>query len=150
MKGNRMGREVAESMIRRSDHGKKGFLRFAFDEDWLNPQLYDLILNTEKLSIDSAVKMVVEAAKSKEINACGIDSVKSLKKPSLHRKLEAAFLEKGILYPHLFFTVNEAGSVRFYGVVNSQEEKENIEKVVKKIKDVKRVSIGLKIIQGEI
>ena len=46
--------------------------------------------------------------------------------------------------------MNAAGSARLYGVVNSQEEKENIEKVVKKIKDVKRVSIGLKIIQGGI
>jgi len=60
-------------MIRQSDHDKRGFVRYAFDEDWLNPQLYDLLLNVDKLSFDSATKIVIDAAKSDEIKACGRD-----------------------------------------------------------------------------
>ena len=56
-------------MVERADHDKRGFLRDAFDEDWLNPQLYDLLLNTDTLSINSAVKIVVDAARSDEIKA---------------------------------------------------------------------------------
>jgi cytidylate kinase len=148
MAERRVGREVAEQMINRSDHDKRGFLRFAFDEDWLNPQLYDLLLNMDKLTINSAVKIVVDAAKSDEIKACGRDSVKLLGKLSLHRKVESAFLEAGVTNPHLFVTVEDANSVRLYGVVNSSEEKEMLEKTIKGIKDVKKVTNDVTIFRG--
>ena len=148
MTERRVEREVAEQIINRSDHDKRGFLRFAFDEDWLNPQLYDLLLNMDKLSINSAVKIVVDAAKSDEIKACGRDSVKLLGKLSLHRKVESALLEAGVTNPHLFVTVEDANSVRLYGVVNSSEEKEMLEKTVKGIKDVKKVTNDVTVFKG--
>jgi cytidylate kinase len=145
MEENHLGREVAEKMTQRSDNDKRGFLRFAFDEDWLNPHLYDLILNTDKLSVESAVKMVIDAAKSDEIKACGIDSVKSLGKLSLQRKIEAAFLEAGLTHQNLFFTVEDTDSVRLYGLVNSLEKKEKIEAIVKGIKGIKNMTNDLTI-----
>lgn len=148
MEEKKMEREVAEKIITRSDHDKRGFLRFAFDEDWLNPQLYDLILNTDKLSIDSAVKMVNDAAKSDEIKTCGLESVKSLGKLSLHRKVEAAFLEAGITNANLFITVEDMNSVRLYGIVHSSEEKEEVEKVVKRIKEVAGIKNDLTVLKG--
>jgi cytidylate kinase len=139
MEEKRIGREVAEKIINRSDHDKRGFIRFAYDEDWLNPQLYDLLLNTDKLSLDSAVKMIVDAAKSDGIKSCGIDSVQLLGKLSLNRKVESALLEAGVMDLHLFFTVEDPDSVRLYGIVNSSEEKEKSEKVLKKIKGIKNI-----------
>lgn len=147
MKEKKVGREVTEKMIHRSDHDKRGFLRFAFDEDWLNPHLYDIILNTDKLSIESSVKMVVEAAKSDEIKTCGIDSIKELKKLSLHRQIESLLLEKGISNPHLFFTIEDTESVRLFGIANSKEEKAMAEAVVKGIKDIKNITNDLMVIK---
>jgi len=148
MEEKHVGREVAERMVHRSDHDKRGFFRFAFDEDWLNPQLYDLHLNTDKLSIESTVKIVVDAAKSDEIKACGRDSVRLLGKLSLQRKAESAFLEAGITNPHLFMTVEDSNALRLYGVVNSSEEKERVEKIVKGIKDVKKITNDLVVFTG--
>jgi cytidylate kinase len=144
----RVGREIAEKMIERSDHDKKGFFRFAFDEDWLNPRLYDLILNTDKLSIISAATMIVDAAKSDEIKACGMDSVRLLGKLSLHRKVESDLLEAGVTNQHIFFTIEDADSVRVYGVATSLEEKENIERILKGIKDIKNITNELTIFRG--
>ena len=143
-----VGKEVAEKIVHQSDRDKRGFFRFAFDEDWLNPHLYDLLLNTDKLSVDSAVKMIIDAAKSDEIKACGIDSVKSLGKLSLQRKIEAAFLEAGVMNPNLFISVEEIDSVRLYGLVTSQEEKESIEKIVKRIQGVRNVSNDLTLMRS--
>jgi hypothetical protein len=139
MEEKQTGREIAEKIIHRSDHDKKAFIRFAYDEDWLNPRLYDLLLNTDKLSIDSAVRMIVDAAKSDEIKSCGIDSVQLLGKLSLNRKIESVLLEAGVMNLNLFFTVEEPDSVMLYGIVNSSEEKERIEKLVKKIKEIKNI-----------
>jgi len=148
MEENHVSREVAEQMIHRSDHDKRGFVRFAYDEDWLNPQLYDLLINVDKLSFDSAVKIVVDAAKSEEIKACGRDSVRLLGKLSLQRKVESSLLEAGVLNPYLFATVENSNTVRLYGMVNSQEEKEAVERVVKGIKDTKNISNDLVVFRG--
>jgi len=142
-----VGREVAEKIINRSDRDKKAFIRFAYDEDWLNPRLYDLLLNTDKLSIDSAVKMIVDAAKSDGIKSCGIDSVQLLGKLSLNRRIESALLEAGVGSLHLF-AVEAPDSVRLYGVVNSSEEKKEIENLVKKIKGVKNIKNELVVFTG--
>lgn len=144
----KVGKELAEKMLQRSDHDRKSFLRFAFDEDWLNPHLYDLIINMDKLSVDSAAKMVIDAAKSDQIKACGIDSVSSLGKLALHRKVESVFLEKGLMRPHIFFNVDDPETVRIYGFVDSTEEKEEIGSVVRKISGVKKVANDLGILKG--
>ncbi len=139
MEEKQVGREVAGKIINRSDHDKRAFIRFAYDEDWFNPRLYDLLLNTDKLSMDFAVKMIVDGAKSDEIKSCGMDSVQLLGKLSLNRKIESVLLEAGVMNLHLFFTVEDPDSVRLYGIVDSSEEKEKIEKLVKKIKGIKNI-----------
>ncbi len=136
---NHVSREIAEKIMERSDRDRSGFIRFAYSEDWLNPRLYDLILNTDKMSVDSAAMMVVEAAKSDEIKACGIDSVHALGKLSLQRKIESALLEAGVLSPHLFVTVEETDRVRVFGVAGSNEEKQLVEKAVRAVPGVMRV-----------
>jgi cytidylate kinase len=148
MEENHVSREMAEQMIHRSDHDKKGFVRFAYDEDWLNPQLYDLLINVDKLSFDSAVKIVVDAAKSDDIKACGRDSVRLLGKLSLQRKVESALLEANVVNPHLFVTVEDSHAVRLYGMVNSSEEKEAVERVVKGIKDTRKIENDLVVFKG--
>jgi cytidylate kinase len=142
-----VSREVAEKIVERSDQDKRGFFRFAFNEDWLNPHLYDLLLNTDKLSVESATQMIIEAAKSDEIKACGLDSVKSLGKLSLQRKVEAAFLEAGVSNLNLFITVEDMDTVRLYGVVHSDEEKKEIGNILRKMKEVKNVKDDLAVLR---
>jgi cytidylate kinase len=145
---HKVGRDVAEEMVDRSDHDKRSFLRFAFDEDWLNPKLYDVILNTDKLSVDSAVKMILNAANSQEIKACGIDSVKKLGRLSLNRQIESALLEQGLAKAHIFFDVENEDSVRIYGIALSQEEKDRTEEVLKGLKGVKTITNDVGVYTG--
>ncbi len=146
METSKIGREVAEKMIQTSDHEKRGFIRYAFDEDWLNPELYDLILNTDTLTTDTAVRIIVEAAKAEEVKACGKDAVKLLGKFSLQCKIESALLEAGVMSPHLFFKVEDTDSVRLFGSVSSSVEKEEVVEILKGIKDIKKIKNDLAIL----
>lgn len=148
MEEKRMSGEDAEKMIRQSDQDKRGFLRYAFDEDWLNPNLYDLVLNTDKLSIDSAVKILIEAARSDEIKSCGQDSVKSLGKISLQRKVEAALLEAGLSSQYFYVSVEDPEAVRVYGLVSSSEKKERIEAVLRGIAEIRKITNDLTIFKS--
>ncbi len=40
---------------------------------------------------------------------------------------------------HLFFTVEETNSVRLFGIANSSAEKERVENLVRKIKEIKNI-----------
>jgi len=143
MEENRVRGEIAEKMIHRSDHDKRAFFRFAFDEDWLNPRLYDLILNTDKLDIAAATKMIIDAANSNEIKECGSDSLIALGKLSILRRIEASLLEIGV---HVSVTVeDDLKSVQLYGLVHSQEKRDEIENMLKKFKEIKSVMDNLTI-----
>ena len=139
MEENHVSKEVAEKIVERSDHDRSGFIRFAYGEDWLNPRLYDMILNTDKMSVNSGAMMVADAAKSDEIKACGIDSVKALGRLSLQRKIESVLLEAGVLSPNLFVTVEDMDQVRLFGVAGSTDEKQLVEKTVRTVPGVKKV-----------
>jgi cytidylate kinase len=134
---------VAEKMILSSDQYKKEFLKYAYNEDWLKPELYHLILNTDVLTTESAVKIIVNAAKSEEIKSCGADAIQRLGKFALQRKIESTLLEAGVMGPHLFFSIDDVDSVRIFGVAASREERENIEKLLRGIKDIKHVKNDL-------
>ncbi len=150
MSEHRVEREVAERIIHKSDHDKRGFLRYAFDREWLDPQLYDMVLNTDILSVDSAVNVIVGAAKSEEIKACGTDAVKELGKLSLYRKVESSLLEAGMLDHNLFFSVEDIDSVRLFGVVSSSEDKGNAERMLRRIKEIKNIRNELAVVSGSI
>ena len=140
--------EVAKKIVEKSDHDKRGFLRFAFDEDWLNPELYDLIINTDKLGIASAVNLVVDAARSDEIGTCGIDSIDQLERLSLQRKVESVLLELDLSRSHIFSNVEDTGTIRLSGLASSLSEKEIIEENVRKIAGVKRVVNDIQVFQA--
>ena len=145
-----VGRDEAEKMIERSDHDRGGFVRFAFDQDWLDPKLYDLVLNTDKLSLKSAVDLVVGSAKSDEIKACGIDSVTELGKLSLHRQVESGLLEAGLSSSHVFVSVEDPETVRLFGFTYSSEEKDEFDHAVRRVGNVKKVVTELQVIRGNI
>lgn len=150
MKEMHVGREVAEQIVHRSDHEKRGFLRFAFDEDWLNPRLYHLILNTDILSTASAVRVIAEAARSDEIKACGIDAVRTLGRLSLQRRVEAALLEKGLTSSRIFVTVEDEETVRLFGLAGSDEEKGAMEELIRAVRGVKAVVNELTVLKGSL
>ena len=50
--------ESAESEIRRSDQAHAARMHEQFGVTWGDPLLYDLVLNTERLSVDSCVQQI--------------------------------------------------------------------------------------------
>lgn len=51
-------RTTAE-MVRRNDHEKFGRMRYLYDVDWSDPSLYDVVVNTEKLSTLAGVELII-------------------------------------------------------------------------------------------
>jgi cytidylate kinase len=132
-------REGALKAIERSDHERSTFIKFAFGVDWENPDLYDLVLNMDKLSVDLGVNTVLGLARSEEIKACSIDAMKSIEMMGLARRAEAALTEAGLTYgptTSISVSVVEPGKIRLSGMAESQATKTRAENLLKVLKGV--------------
>jgi cytidylate kinase len=58
----RIDMEGAMAEIEASDHQRRDFFRHIYDVEWLDNSLYDLVLKTDVLSVESAAAVVVAAA----------------------------------------------------------------------------------------
>ncbi|NWG04612.1 MAG: cytidylate kinase family protein [Syntrophaceae bacterium] len=136
-------REGALKAIERSDHERSTFIKFAFGVDWENPELYDVILNMDKLSVQLAVSTVIQVARSDEIKACSIDAIKSLEMMSLNTRLEASLIEAGLTYgpagTYIEVKVEEPGKVTLTGMVDNDATKKRAQEITQKVKGVSSV-----------
>lgn len=66
MKRENMFREDAIRYIEKMDQYRKNWTRFLYGVDWLDPTLYDLMINLKTLDIQGAVDIVAATAERKE------------------------------------------------------------------------------------
>lgn len=141
-------REAALKAIERSDHERRAFTKFAFGVDWENPELYDAVLNMDKLSVNLAVDTILDMARSEEIKACSIDAMKSLEMMGLARRAEAALIEAGLTYgptTYISISVSDPGKIRLSGLVENQASKTRAEEVLKNAKGVESIDNQIRI-----
>lgn len=82
--------EKALVMVRQNDLERAERMRQLYAVEWVAPHLYDLVLNTEKLSVDAAASALVHMARRSEFKA----TVESKKK--LHELLLASRIRAGL------------------------------------------------------
>jgi cytidylate kinase len=139
-----LGRVAAEKLVRKSDNERSGFMQFAFHMDWNDPSLYDVVINRDKLGVDSAAHMIIQAARSQEIKECSLTALESMERLSLARRVQAAVLENevasDIYHRHMFnIEVPEKGVVQVSGYANTEEARARFLKVVKDVPGVTEV-----------
>jgi cytidylate kinase len=54
----------AAHRVRRSDEQRAGYLRRFYNVDWLDPSLYDLVINTDHIPLAAATDMIILAAQA--------------------------------------------------------------------------------------
>jgi cytidylate kinase len=131
-------REVAIKAIHKSDHDRGAFIKFAFRADWDNTELYDIVLNTDNLSVDMAVNTVLHIAGSEEIKARSVDAMRSLEMMGLARRAEAALIEVGLKHSPSI-SVLEPGRIQLSGVVREGMFKTEAEKILKRVRGIQSI-----------
>ena len=56
-----LSRKAAQAFVEKEDRGRRRYLKRYFDADTDDPLLYDLTINTERISFDDAARMIGEA-----------------------------------------------------------------------------------------
>jgi cytidylate kinase len=139
-------KEVAIKAIHRSDQEREAFIKYAFGVDWESPELYDIVLNMNHLTVDLAVDTVLHIARSEEIKARSVDAMKSLEMMGLARRAEAALIEAGLPSTSISFSVLEPGKIQLIGTVSEQSNKTRAEEILMEVKGIKSIDNQIKVV----
>jgi cytidylate kinase len=133
-------RPIAEQVVRESDQDRAGYMRYLFDQDWMDPLLYDVMINTQVTTREHACDLIVQAAHAKELLDAHEQSLVILGNHILVRRAEEALLKAKQVNPrHISASVTTPGVVKLMGIVNSEKEKLAVESVVREVPGVSDV-----------
>jgi cytidylate kinase len=99
-------------MVRRSDQEKHGRIRYLYDVDWGDPALYDLVLNTEKLSVDAGVESIAGLVRSLTVTA---ESRQQVRDRALASRVRAALAAHPDTRKYRLTVESERGIIRLEG-----------------------------------
>ena len=136
--------ETALNEIRRSDGAHAARMHERFGVTWGDPVLYDLILNTDRLTIESCVAQIRHLMTRPEFQETP-DSRAKLANFTLEAHVRAAL--RGDPETHdVRVTIEANGShVTLRGIVVSREEREATERVVRSVPQVAAIDDQLKL-----
>jgi cytidylate kinase len=60
----KISRRAAKAQIEQSDRRRRSYLKRHYGVEWRNPELYDLIINTLRMDIETATTLIVDATTS--------------------------------------------------------------------------------------
>jgi cytidylate kinase len=138
--------DLAQELIRRSDHQRGGFIHFYFDRDWNDPLGYDLTFNTSRLSQAAIVDIVVAAVKDPQLKEADQWAGAIIKNAILVKRIETALLRSEELEYRPFRIEVDDGAVILSGYIGSEQEKLAALRVAAGVEGVGRIEENLHIV----
>lgn len=139
--------DLARVLVRKSDQQRAGFIKYYFDRDWDNPLHYDLIINTSRLSEETAVKLLCEGVKDKNLVEKKGAAKNTLFNLIVRKRTEIAILSSTDVEAHHLQITAEDGLLTLTGHLHSEAERREVLKITRKVEGVKDIVDRLKIIE---
>lgn len=135
---------LAEEEIRRSDHANASRMHEQFGVDWGDPVLFDLVLNTDRLSVDTCVQQIRSLLARPEF--AETDTSRALlQSMALHARVRAA-LRGSDATREVNISIEGSGDrIVLRGIVVNASERAAVEKVVAAVPGVAAVDDELRV-----
>ena len=144
MKMMRVGPEKALEIIRENDLERGGRMEHLYGVDWKAPHLYELVLNTEKVSVEAGAELIVDLARRDEFRATE-KSKRTLDNLATASGIRAALKAHRVTRDVDVDIQASNGAILVMGVVGSETEKKSVEKVVRSATGVRKLDSQLQV-----
>jgi len=138
--------DLAQELIRRSDHQRGGFIHFYFDRDWDDPLGYDLTFNTSRLSQSAIVDTIVAAVKDPQLKEAEQWAEAVIDNAIMVKRIETALLRSEELEYRPFQIEVDDGTVTLSGYIGSEQEKLAALRVAAAVEGVRQVEENLHVV----
>lgn len=130
--------EAAVDHVRRSHREHAARLRFLYHIDWDDPRLYDLVLNTERISVRCAVDTIAETLQHERYQVTA-GARRAIVDESLAAQARAALLRHPHMRSRQISIACREGTITLVGTVDAPAERVAAEQAVAGIPGVDRV-----------
>jgi cytidylate kinase len=139
-----LSRDKARDLMRQRDRESTGYMRYLFNIDWMDPQHWDLVINTGRFSVPEAVEIIASIAESSLLEPSPADRQR-LANLVLASRVEASVLGDPSVWVNGLKVVAQDGQVRLEGEVITEDDREAVEQVVRAIEGVRLVDNDLRV-----
>ena len=137
-------REDAIQVIKTMDEKRTRWTKFLYHVDWLDPALYDIVINLDRISISGACEVVSLAVSQPEFQATP-DSQKTIDDLVLSTEVKALIAaHKGISALGVEIEA-DAGIVTIGGTVESVADADKIREIVRTTPGVKEINSNMRV-----
>lgn len=131
MSEKELGRKSAEKILRKHTEEIEGYLKYIFKIDRGSPYNFDFVINTDKMTIDLAVELIVAAAQAEMYRVCSDSAMTTMAQLSLSKKIQAELLRQNINRNFLHLEVSDPGIVSVRGFPKDEVEQARIIDIIK-------------------
>ena len=142
----RVGRDKALEMVRDNDLERGGRMEQLYGVDWRASHLYDVVLNTEKVSVEAGADLIVGLVRRDEYRTTE-DSKRKLNNLATAAAIRAELKAHRTTHDADLDIQANDGEVVLMGVVTSEMEKRAVERVVRGMKEVRKVESQLRVMK---
>lgn len=137
----------ARYLVRKSDQQRAGFIKYYFDRNWEDSVHYDLTINTQRLSEETAVKIICDSVKDQNLEGIKADSKRILSDLILRKRVEIAILSNDHIDPYLLEINVKDGLVVLSGQVHSAAEKRTAEQQTHTVDGIRGLKNNIKVVE---
>jgi hypothetical protein len=134
----RLDRKGAMRYIAQVDEERTSRMRYLFDVDWRDPYQYDLVLSLDKLTVDSACDLVIQAVQWEQFQPTEA-SRRALQNMALSSRIRAALEAHPQFSPYDLDVGVEEGVVTLAGTLPSDDAIQQVVNIAEQASGVKRV-----------
>lgn len=139
MKRENMLREDAIRYIEKMDQYRKDWTRFLYGVDWLDPDLYDLMINLRTLDIQGAVDILAAAAGREEFQAT-VESRKAMEDLFLASRVRSSLAANQKTDAVEINIVADAGTIYLKGKIRPPSLIDEVLETVGKVEGVRNIN----------
>ena len=128
-------REAALDHVRQTDHERAARVKFLYHVSVDDPFLYDVVVNTERLTADEGARLLQEAVQQPRFRTSA-DSQRQIIDLGIVAGAKAAFRASPMMDPGEVFVSANGGYVSLSGAVDGEEGRQLAQEMVEKIPGV--------------
>jgi cytidylate kinase len=139
-----LSRDRARDLIRARDRDVTGYMRYLFNIDWLEPDQWDMVINTGRFGVAETVDIIAAIVDSGALEPSIVDRQR-LANLALASRVEATVLSDPTVWVNSLKVLAQEGRVRIEGEVITEEDRDAVEQVVQTIDGVRHIDNDLRV-----
>jgi cytidylate kinase len=137
--------DAAADLVRQSDNELGARVKYLYHVDWNDPFLYDLVINTERITASEGAALIKEALPNLQFQSTG-ETLGQLRTLSIATQCRAALLAHSVTRPLELGPTCEGGHGVVRAMVEHDEQRRLAEEVVGKVPGVKNVTNNIVVV----